>query len=561
MGNSPVSFVSTKSLNHLGLVAGTLKELGIPEKIDQLLGPENVQATKNVKVSECVSAMILNGLGFANQALYLIPTFLENKPVERLINPGVIAEFFNDDALGNGLDIIAEFDPTKFFANIAFPIGMARRYRKRFARLDSTNFSLEGKYLGFGDSEEAPHLIKITHGHSKQHRPDLKQVVLSMMNSGDAGFPYWAEALSGNASDKKTFHETIVRVQQFQKELGDSEPFCWAADSALYSKEHLLKKGTSFPWITRAPETIKEVKELICRPDADFQWQELENGYKIAPLESRYGDVLQRWLLVFSKQAFDREVETLNKRIKKEHEAMENQLWHLSNEEFACSPDAEKKFREVVKKYEFHSAEFEIKSELKFGKPGRPKIGEKPDRTVIRIFSTIRQNEEAVARARLTKGRFILATNDLDKERLPDDQILREYKDLQKVERGFRFLKDPWFLLDKVFLKTPNRIAALMAVMSLCLLVYTVAEYELRQSLKRGKITLPNQLKKEVDNPTLRWVFTLMDGISVVTMRVGVIVQTALANLTELREKIIRLFGRFTQEIYALVPNAEPEAI
>lgn len=560
MAKSPVSFVSTQSLNHLGLVAGTLKELGIPERIDQILASENIQATKHVKVSECVSAMILNGLGFANEALYMVSTFFENKPLDRLINPGLRAEFLNDDALGNSLDIIAQYGPTKFFANIAFPIGMARKYRKRFARLDSTNFSLEGAYQGFGDSpDEAPQLISIAHGHSKQHRPDLKQFTLSMMNSGDAGFPYWAESLNGNASDKKSFHETIARIQAFQKQIGDTDPFCWAADSALYSKDHLLKKEGGCIWISRAPETIKEVKEIASRPDKNFQWQELTDGYKITCMESNYGDVPQRWLLVFSQQAYDREVETLEKQIKKEHEALKKSLWHLSNEEFACAPDAEKKCLEVLKKAGFHSAEFEVKTELKFSNPGRPKVGAKPDRTIVRIFSTIKEKKEAIIAARATKGRFILATNDLDKARLPDEQILREYKDLQKVERGFRFLKDPWFLLDKIFLKTPNRIAALMAVMALCLMVYTVAEYELRQSLKRGNLTLPNQLKKEVTNPTMRWVFKMMDGITVVTMMAGSVVQKVVADITELREKIIRLFGRFTQEIYSILP--EPEQV
>jgi transposase len=169
----------------------------------------------------------------------------------------------------------------------------------------------------------------------------------------------------------------------------------------------------------------------------------------------------------------------------------------------------------------------------------------------VRIISTIKEKKEAIIAARATRGRFILATNDLDKTRLPDEQILKEYKDLQKVERGFRFLKDPWFLLDKIFLKTPNRIAALM--------VYTVAEYELRQRLKRENLTLPNQLKKEVNNPTMRWVFKMMDGITVVTMTAGGVVQTVVANITKLREKIIRLFGKFTQEIYSILP--EPELI
>lgn len=549
--------VITQNLNHLGLIAGTIKELGIPERIDEILG-EKVQATKHVSVGECVSAMIINGLGLVNRAMYLVSSFFQNKPVGRLINPHVKAEFLNDDAMGNSLDIIADFDPTSFFANIAFPIGMNRKYRRRFARLDNTNFSLEGAYEGFGDSpEDAPQMLKINYGHSKKHRPDLKQVTLSMMNSGAAGFPFWAEPLNGNASDKKTFHETIRKVQEFQKQIGDTEPFNWVADSALYSKNHLLKEVTSFLWITRVPETINEAKEIVRRPDSSFEWEELEGGYKVCALESKYGGIVQRWVLVSSQQAYKREVETLNKRIDKSRKTLKTALWHLSKDEFACEADARKRFDEVVKKYSFHTATFAAKTVEKFNKRGRPLPDAKPQKIIVQVVeSDITENAEAVSKARMSKGRFILATNDLDTKRLPNSDVLREYKDLQKVERGFRFLKDPWFMLDKLFLKTPKRIAALMAVMSLCLMVYAVSEYELRETLRKSNNTLPNQLNKEIANPTIRWVFSLMDGIAVATIDPGGgPVETIVANITKLSEKIIRLFGRTTEQIYDLSPT------
>jgi transposase len=89
-----------------------------------------------------------------------------------------------------------------------------------------------------------------------------------------------------------------------------------------------------------------------------------------------------------------------------------------------------------------------------------------------------------VAQTLNAKGRFILATNDLDRERYPVAQLLQDYKDQQSVERGFRFLKDPWFMVDSIFLKLPRRIEALMMVMTLCLLVYNLAQFRLRQRLK-----------------------------------------------------------------------------
>jgi transposase len=68
----------------------------------------------------------------------------------------------------------------------------------------------------------------------------------------------------------------------------------------------------------------------------------------------------------------------------------------------------------------------------------------------------------------------------------------------QKVEKGFQFLKDPLFMLDKIFLKLPSRIMALARVMVLCLLVYALAQFKLRKALADQNKTLANQLNKQV---------------------------------------------------------------
>lgn len=438
------SSISTRNLGHLGLVAGIIRQLGIVDRVDEYLG-EKSQATKNISVGECVAGMILNGLGFANQALYLVSQFFQDKPIERLLGSNIKAEYLTDDALGESLDRISDADPTTFFSNITFPIATNRKYRRSFARLDSTTFSLEGSYEGFSDSPETDsQAISITYGRSKKHRPDLKQIVLSMINSGPGGIPFWAEPLSGNASDKKTFHESIARVRAFQKELGDTDEFCWVADSALYSKNALLKTSESFQWITRVPATIKEAKELVQKPDSEIPWKELENGYRYHVISSEYGDIKQRWMLIHSTDAFKKEIKTMERKIGKERADMKKALWHLSNEEFACETDAMKRFNEVSSNYSLHTAVFATRNVEKFGNRGRPTEGAKPKSSVVKIIEPeIFPNQKIIAQLRSTKGRFILATNDLDESKLSDKQILSEYKDLSKVERGFRFLKDP----------------------------------------------------------------------------------------------------------------------
>ena len=89
---------SSKLLINEGLVAGMYDELGIGELLDRLIVQDDEKRT--VSLGQAVKAMVLNGLGFANRALYLTPLFFQDKPVERLIGEGIEAEHHHCDVLG-----------------------------------------------------------------------------------------------------------------------------------------------------------------------------------------------------------------------------------------------------------------------------------------------------------------------------------------------------------------------------------------------------------------------------------------------------------------------------
>jgi transposase len=113
----PTPSYETKTIEHLGLVAGMVDELGIPGLIDQLV-PQDAEQ-RHVSVGQAVKAMILNGLGFANRRLYLTPHFFQNKPTERLIGRGVKPEHLHDDTLGDALDKLHAFGVSELFALIS----------------------------------------------------------------------------------------------------------------------------------------------------------------------------------------------------------------------------------------------------------------------------------------------------------------------------------------------------------------------------------------------------------------------------------------------------------
>ncbi len=104
---SHVNTYASYTLDHHGLVAGMVDELGLVEKIDAMI-PQDLDQ-RQVSVGMAVKAMILMGLGFVQRALYLTPHFFKGKPVERLLGPGLTAEQLNDDALGRALDAIYAF--------------------------------------------------------------------------------------------------------------------------------------------------------------------------------------------------------------------------------------------------------------------------------------------------------------------------------------------------------------------------------------------------------------------------------------------------------------------
>lgn len=540
--------VKTQIMDHHGLVAAVCRDLKVAEKLDKRIGSRDPR--RIVSAGTAAIGMILNGLGFTNRRLYLTPQFFESKPIGRLLKEGIDAKDLDDHALGKALDEIAEYGASKLFGEISFEIALENNLLSQAANLDTTSLSVEGEY----DRETGDGVMKLTHGYSKDHRPDLKQAVLSLVTSGSSAIPIWMEPLDGNSSDKKSFHETIKKVRDFQKQIKNCPDFKWVADSALYTKDKLLKQ-TDYLWLSRVPETIKEARDLSEKPDKDIVWKLHEKGYKSASFESFYGEIKQRWLLVYSQQAYNREKKTFEKKLKKQEEALNKALWHLGNQVFACEKDAEKEIGKLVKTYDYYNIEKSIVPIQKYKNRGRPKPGERAEVIGYQIESAIKIDTLKVEQFLNRKGRFILATNDLNTENFSDEKMLKEYKDQQHVERGFRFLKDPWFMVDSVFLKSARRIEALMMIMTLCLMIYNVAQHRLREALKKQNETLPNQLKKPIQNPTMRWIFQIMEGIGVVQLfKENIIkpVKELISNLSELRKKIIRLFGITACQIYEI---------
>jgi len=520
--------VSTKMLDNLGLVAGCFDELGIAEIIDARLPKKRMHKLPH---SVLVKAMTVNGLGYLDNRLYLCTEFFGKVPCERLL--GVDPMDLTDDALGRTLDRIAEYGPTEFFNEIVFGV-RDKLGGSQLLHVDTTSFTVEGGYDGEG-------VVKINHGYSRQDgRSDLKRFVLGLV-CNQHGMPVYMQSFGGNESDKKNLLEMITRLKTG---LRSTDKVYHVADSAFYTGKNLKSIGQCTYWISRVPCTIARAKKLL-EQDLDMA---VCNDPRCSYHEEsvRYAGILQKWVVVHSGEAQKSKAAAFEKSLGKELEAHGTGLWHLSNQEYYCEADALEAARKWIAERPLLTFEdlgvATVKKRLN-GKKGRPSKNEET-RTFYRIEATTRINEKEVERRRERLGRFIIATNDLD---LDPEKLLEDYKGQSRVEKGFRFLKDDTFNVSDVYLKNEKRIEALAMVMVLCLLLYSVLEWRLREKLREEEKTVRSQVGKPVQNPTMKWVFYKFLGVTEVRIQD----KTAIANMTDELTMIIELLGTAYEKYYS----------
>lgn len=534
--------LQSQRLDHLGIVAGICNEIGLAEAIDTQI----TDTGRKVSVGQAVQAMILNGLGFVSRPLYLSPEFFHNKPVELLVGDGIEASDLNDDCLGRALDQLFQQGVTEVFASVSAQALQVFGIETRYAHLDSTSFGLHGRYES---DQSEPTAIHITHGYSRDHRPDLKQAMVSLICANQASLPTWFRALDGNSSDSTSFAETIqAYLTQFTAE--DELPV-FVADAALYNEPTLSQLPPTVRWLTRVPATLNAVKAIYTQVDNDELFVADEET-RYMGFGTYYAGIKQRWLLVLHDPSRIQQDQRLQKRVDKERDTIQKKLDRLQNKDFGCEDAVHKAIDALTQTWKYHQLQITLRTEKRYTQPGRP-TDDAPFETVWRFEGELHEHDEALEQMRCTHGKYVIATNELDDHKLGLLEMLAIYKQQSRsVERGFRFLKDPMFFADSLFLKKPARIMALLMVMGLSLLIYALAEHQVRSQLVERDETLPDQTGKPTQKPTIRRVFQMMEGIDILIVDQAGFRQQLLLNMTEVRWQIVNLFSHHVQKLYNL---------
>lgn len=538
-----------KNLDHLGLVAGLIDELGLVELTNEQIEPHGLE---HVSAGQVVKAMILNALGFLSAPLYLFSEFFESKSVSHLLGEGVEANHLNDDRLGRVLDRLYEEGTSSFFLKVALQAVKRFEIDIRQRHLDATSMSVEGEYRCAleeeaesetpGESSGEPTPIRLCRGYSRDGRPDLKQFLMTLMCAADGGVPLWLKVASGNEHDAGQFAEVIREFGQQWTSEG-----VLVMDAAFYTEPNLEQVG-SLGWLSRVPLTLKAARELVhCDVETlSFVPCELPD-YQMWEVEQTYGGIRQRWILIESQtrkadtSVWEPELEKLERRLNR-------QLKQLTQQIFACKPDALEALVQFQERLQVHQlARASVETVRAKRPPGRPVKSAEPSPVQgYRLQATLERTATAEGSFSRQRSRFILATNQFDRSEWPPQKLLTEYKRQQTVERGFRFLKDPLFFASSVFVKKPERVEALALIMALTLMVYTLAERKLRQALEAQQQTVRDQRQQLTAKPTFRWIMQKFQGIHWVNLE-G---QRLISNLNDERRLIIELLGTSVERYY-----------
>ncbi len=528
-------------LDHHGVVAGVMKDLALVDQIDRLLGMHD---QSEISHGEAIAGMILNGLGFTDRPLSLSPQFFENKALDVLFRQGVEASYFNRFKLGRTLDAAYAHGCERLFGELAVSVSRQEGVESRFGCEDTTSFSLTGEYLADEDS----HAVVITQGYSKDHGPDLKQMVLEMMVSQDGGIPLLMKCWSGNSDDTTIFQHRAKALIEAWKEA-EIPPY-FITDSKGYTKENAVNLKQLL-FITRIPETITLAKQKIEEALQADAWQVWDEQRKYRCFEVRHYEMAQRWLVVFSQPAFQRAQQTVQRAVAKEREKIAQAAFHLQAQRFENKSQARKALEQLKKNWKYHRL---IKTTLtehkQYHQKGRPSP-KSPFELKIQIAFQVEEDGQGIEQRISQKACFIVGTNG-DQEDLSELEVLQGYQGQDHVEKGFAFLKSPLCFASSLFLEKPSRLEGLMMVMTLALLVYSIAQRRLRNALAQTEESIPNQIKQPTNRPTMRWVFQCLEGINRVVVKMRGQVQVFIDGLNELRRKIFRLMGGEVAKIYLL---------
>ena len=440
-----------------------------------------------------------------------------------LADSDITAQQLNDDAYGRALDKLTKINMKDMLSRVCLTMLQAHDLPIESLHFDTTSISVEGKY-----EEETEGDFSINRGHSKDHRPDLKQFKIGAAVQQN-GLPMMGQLLSGNTSDKEWNPDAIAEAKDFF-EKQQYKNIIFIGDAATVSSYKSLKQLKGIQYISRFPETFAYVTQWKEEAWHGANWQDIGQlsdapredtaHYRVFSLQETIEENPHRFVIVHSTALRRQKEKTLEKRWCKEEKGLNKEANRLFKKGFACAEDALNESTVFIKKVEeLHypiETQLEERVKRKYYKKGKPKKDDSYEEIIsYHVSHTIGERYSMHCEKDLfMESTFVLITSLLDEAVYSNEFILTEYKQQNSIEQSFKLLKSPVYL-GPVYLKTVERVEALGYVFILVLLIASYLEYRVRKSLSDNDEYLPQPGGQKAYRPSVKTILKLFETVLV----------------------------------------------
>ena len=476
-----VEVASTKDPNYFPHTGTALAVRLLADRVNWLSVVDTLlpwdPARSRIAPSVLLLTLVINVLTHRNP-LYGVEYWAKTLPLSLLWGDTIQASQFNDDALGRVLEDLADHG-SKCLATLGMRMQTVHDTLSDTLHSDTTAYSLMGDYPSEGTGPTAP--VSLTRGHSKSHRPDLKQIMAGVTMDADGGV-LAGTMLSGNTSDQ-TWNADWV--QQLQQDFPDDffKGHCYIADSAMVFPKTIARiRAAHMDWLGRLSARFDLCKDLKTQAWAHpiETWQAIGSlaaaskptsaTYHAQTFEVTFAGQPAR-AFVYHSDALDRKKEhALQREVAREREQCTQLTKKLARQTFHEATDAEHaavllcdalgfRWLTVTPMVQEHTVPVPHR--------GRPKVGAVVEtRTEYTVsFQVTEPIPKALQAERERRSTFILLTS---KQTLDAKAALEQYKNQAHNEQGFRWTKSP-IHLGAFWLEKPSRVAGLGYLLLLAL--------------------------------------------------------------------------------------------
>jgi transposase len=548
--------LDSKTIGVLPIVNHFLKRLKIRGLLEKYLPPSDERAKL---AAEKALEVLLRNIIISRAPLYsvgewaaqMVPSLLGLRPTQ--------IELLNDDRVGRALDRLFEADRSAMLTELV--VGMVRDFEIELEQFhnDSTTLTLHGEYLeADGHTERGNPTLVVIFGHSKDHRPDLKQLLWILTVSEDGAVPVHFKVADGNTQDSTTHIETweVLRLL-----VGDPN-FLYVADSKVCSREnlsHIHEAGGKF--ITVLPQSRKEDRLfkqwLLYHTPA---WEEIAR-FPHPRRKDGPPDIVQAvkspipdadgYRLIWFHSSHKRERDAGNRqdriiRACKELDVLKAKL-EGPRCRYSTLKGVELAVREILAntsadtwiRYQIQPWQKENYHQERRGRPGKDTRWRRRVKMCFRLSWEI--EEEKVRQDALSDGIFPLLTNCKDLSFLA---IYTAYKTKQPlVEKRHDLLKNT-LEVTPAYLKSISRLEAFLFMSYIAITVHALIERELRKAMERDELeALPLYPEnRECRAPTMARLIEVFGNLQRhILSKAGEIVQRFDPQLSELQQQILDL--------------------